>query len=37
VRYVHTVNEMALISDIEDAVKLLASFLESAHELSLEW
>jgi putative aminopeptidase FrvX len=37
VRYVHTVNEMALISDIEDTVKLLAGFLESAHELTLEW
>jgi putative aminopeptidase FrvX len=37
VRYVHTVNEMAQISDIEDTVKLLAGFLESAHELTLEW
>jgi tetrahedral aminopeptidase len=37
VRYVHTVNEMALISDIESTVELLTSFLESAHELSLEW
>jgi endoglucanase len=37
VRYVHTVNEMALISDIDQTVQLLATFLESAHELSLEW
>jgi endoglucanase len=37
VRYVHTVNEMALISDIDCTVQLLSSFLESVHELSLEW
>jgi endoglucanase len=37
VRYVHTVNEMALVSDVECTVQLLAAFLESAHELSLEW
>jgi putative aminopeptidase FrvX len=37
VRYVHTVNEMALISDIDCTVQLLSTFLESVHELSLEW
>jgi putative aminopeptidase FrvX len=37
VRYVHTVNEMALVSDVEATVELLAAFLESSHELSLEW
>ena len=31
VRYVHTVNEMAAISDIEAAVTLLARYLEEAH------
>lgn len=30
-RYVHTVNEMAAISDIEAAIELLARYLEDAH------
>jgi putative aminopeptidase FrvX len=37
VRYVHTVNEMALVSDIDATVDLVARFVESAHELRLEW
>ncbi|MEX1157624.1 MAG: M42 family metallopeptidase [Thermomicrobiales bacterium] len=31
-RYVHTVNEMASIADVNAAVSLLARYLESAHE-----
>src|SRR5207247_9387089 len=30
-RYVHTVNEMAAISDIEATINLLARYLEDAH------
>jgi len=30
-RYVHTVNEMAAISDIEGCIVLLARYLEEAH------
>jgi len=30
-RYVHTVNEMAAISDIEACIELLALYLEEAH------
>ncbi|MFN2587318.1 MAG: M42 family metallopeptidase [Actinomycetota bacterium] len=37
IRYVHTVNEMAYVSDIESAVDLLAAYLETAHEESLDW
>lgn len=36
-RYVHTSNEMALISDIEATIGLLVRFLEGAHELGLTW
>ena len=37
VRYVHTVNEMALYADVDASVALLARFLETAHELDLSW
>lgn len=37
VRYVHTVNEMALHADVDASVALLARFLETAHELDLSW
>ncbi|MDQ3981561.1 MAG: M42 family peptidase, partial [Actinomycetota bacterium] len=37
IRYVHTVNEMAFVSDIDATVDLLAAYLEKAHEASLEW
>ena len=37
VRYVHTVNETALISDIDATVELMGKFLETAHELELTW
>ncbi|MDQ3855921.1 MAG: M20/M25/M40 family metallo-hydrolase, partial [Chloroflexota bacterium] len=37
IRYIHSVNEMALISDIEATVSLMARFLETAHEVQLEW
>jgi endoglucanase len=37
VRYVHTVNEMAYISDIDATVALVARFLETAHEVDLSW
>ncbi|HEX2236573.1 MAG TPA: M42 family metallopeptidase [Actinomycetota bacterium] len=37
VRYVHTVNEMALVSDIDATVDLMVGFLDSASELQLEW
>lgn len=37
VRYVHTSNEMALTRDIDANVELLASFLESAHQIDLTW
>ena len=35
VRYVHTANEMALIKETDDAVALVARFIETAHELDL--
>src|SRR5918999_845681 len=35
VRYVHTVNEMALVDDIEATVDLLAGFLDVAGDLDL--
>lgn len=31
-RYIHTVNEMASVSDIEAAVRLLAAYLQEAHQ-----
>ena len=37
VRYVHTANEMALISDIDANVDLVSRFLESAHQVDLTW
>lgn len=37
IRYVHTANEMAQISDIDDTIELVSRFLESAHETDLEW
>jgi tetrahedral aminopeptidase len=37
VRYVHTVNETALISDIDATVALVSRFLDTAHELELSW
>ena len=37
IRYVHTVNEMAMIDDIDATSDLLARFLEKAHELELTW
>ncbi|HYZ46968.1 MAG TPA: M42 family metallopeptidase [Actinomycetota bacterium] len=36
-RYVHTANEMALVEDIEANIDLLARFVESAHEMDLNW
>lgn len=35
VRYVHTVNEMASVQDVEATIDLVAHFLEGAHELDL--
>jgi tetrahedral aminopeptidase len=37
VRYVHTVNETALISDVDATVELVSKFLDTAHELELSW
>ena len=37
IRYTHTVNEMALVSDVEASVALTARFLETAHEVDLSW
>ncbi|MFN2488255.1 MAG: M42 family metallopeptidase [Actinomycetota bacterium] len=37
VRYVHTANEMALASDIDATVMLVARFLESVADVDLEW
>ena len=31
-RYIHTVNEMAAIKDIESAISLLKTYLSEAHE-----
>ena len=36
-RYVHTVNEMASIADIDANVDLVARFLETAHDVDLAW
>jgi putative aminopeptidase FrvX len=35
-RYVHTANEMASINETDDSVRLMARFLESAHDVDLE-
>jgi putative aminopeptidase FrvX len=37
VRYVHTVNEAAAVSDLDASVELTARFLEGAHDLELNW
>jgi len=37
VRYIHSVNETALVEDIDASVALTARFLEAAHEVDLEW
>jgi endoglucanase len=37
VRYVHTSNELAAVSDIQANVDLMAAFLGSAHSLDLAW
>lgn len=36
-RYVHTVNEMALVSDIEATIAVLVRFLSAGPELNLDW
>ena len=36
-RYVHTVNEMALVSDIEGTIEVLVGFLSDDRELNLDW
>ena len=35
-RYVHTANEMASIREVDETVRLMARFLESAHEINLD-
>jgi tetrahedral aminopeptidase len=37
VRYVHTANEMALVSDVDATVELVARFVQSAADLDLQW
>jgi putative aminopeptidase FrvX len=37
IRYVHTVNEMALVDDIEATGDLVARFLGTVHDLDLAW
>ena len=37
IRYVHTVNEMAFVSDIDATVDLLAAYVETAHQTALDW
>lgn len=37
VRYIHTVNEMASVDDIQATIDVVARFLESAQELDLSW
>lgn len=37
IRYVHTVNEMAFVEDIDATVDLLAAYVETAHETALDW
>jgi endoglucanase len=36
-RYVHTVNEMALVSDIEATIDVLVRFLSNGADLNLDW
>ena len=36
-RYVHTVNEMALVSDIEATINVLVRFLSNGADLNLDW
>jgi tetrahedral aminopeptidase len=36
-RYVHTVNEMALVSDIETTIEALVKFLSNGSDLKLDW
>jgi tetrahedral aminopeptidase len=36
-RYVHTVNEMALVSDVEATIEVLVRFLSDGRELNLDW
>lgn len=37
IRYVHTVNEMAFVHDVDATVDLVAAYLETADEAALEW
>jgi putative aminopeptidase FrvX len=37
VRYVHTVNEMALIEDVDATVELVVRFVKAAGDLDLQW
>ncbi|MDQ3957936.1 MAG: M42 family metallopeptidase [Actinomycetota bacterium] len=37
IRYVHTVNEMAFVHDVEATVDLVAAYMETAHETALDW
>ncbi|HEX2293820.1 MAG TPA: M42 family metallopeptidase [Actinomycetota bacterium] len=37
IRYVHTVNEMAYVEDIDATVDLLAAYVETAHQTALDW
>ncbi|HYO60491.1 MAG TPA: M42 family metallopeptidase [Actinomycetota bacterium] len=37
IRYVHTVNEMAYVSDIDATVDLVAAYVETAHQTALDW
>jgi putative aminopeptidase FrvX len=37
VRYVHTSNEMAAVSDIQANVDVMAAFLAGVHDLKMEW
>jgi putative aminopeptidase FrvX len=36
-RYVHTVNEMAQVSDIEGTIEVLVRFLSNGADLNLAW
>ncbi|MDQ4145535.1 MAG: M42 family metallopeptidase [Actinomycetota bacterium] len=36
VRYVHTANEMASIKEVDESVRLMARFLDTAHEVDLK-
>jgi tetrahedral aminopeptidase len=37
VRYVHTVNEMAVVSDVDATVDVVARFLETVQDVNLDW